>query len=334
VNDPLIYVRAVHFAASMLAAGAVFFIAFVAEPALRTARGDPHVPGIVRCRLAGLVWIGLVLALLSGAAWFVLTAAAMSDQRLPEVFSGGVLWIVLTDTEFGCDWLVRLVVACLLAGALILLLSAERGKSSWLTAAAVILAAALVGSLAWAGHAAGGLGVEAIVHPAADVLHLVAAAAWVGTLIPLAVLLATVADDTASIAVARTATLRFSTLGIASVGTLLVTGTINGWYLAGSIPALIGTDYGHLLLIKVALFFGMVAIAAVNRLRFTPRLVHGADNSVTPDALRQLRRNTVIEIVVGAIIIVIVAVLGTDAPGLHQLAPEHHHAHQAMAGGL
>ena len=37
VNDPLIVVRAIHFIATMLAAGAVFFAAFVAEPAFREA---------------------------------------------------------------------------------------------------------------------------------------------------------------------------------------------------------------------------------------------------------------------------------------------------------
>ena len=54
----------------------------------------------------------------------------------------------------------------------------------------MVLAAALVGTLAFAGHAIGGEGIEGIVHPAADVLHLVAAAAWVGALVPLALLLA------------------------------------------------------------------------------------------------------------------------------------------------
>ena len=128
---------------------------------------------------------------------------------------------------------------------------------------------------------------------------------------------------------ARTATMRFSTLGIVSVGTLLVIGTINTWYLAGSIPALIETDYGRLLLIKIALFFGMVAIAAINRLHLTPRLVAGASARAAREALRQLRRNIAIEIVAGAIIIAIVAMLGVTPPGLdEQTMPHaHHHSH-------
>jgi hypothetical protein len=61
------------------------------------------------------------------------------------------------------------------------------------------------------------------------------------------------------------------------------------------------TDYGRLLLFKVALFFGMVAIAAVNRLHFTPRLAQVSNAFATRDAVRQLRRNSVIELVIGTI---------------------------------
>ena len=41
----------------------------------------------------------------------------------------------------------------------------------------------------------------------------------------------------------RARDLRFSTFGIASVGTLLVMGSINTWYLVGSFAALTDTDY-------------------------------------------------------------------------------------------
>ena len=109
-----------------------------------------------------------------------------------------------------------------------------------------------------------------------------------------------------SVTMARTVTMRFSTFGIVSVGKLLVTGSINTWYLAGSVLVLLS---------KVVLFFGMVAIAAVNRLHFTPKLVQVASAFATQDVLRQLRRNTAIECVVGIIIICIVAVLGVTPHG-------------------
>jgi putative copper resistance protein D len=314
--DPLLYARAVHFAATMLVAGVVLFVVFVAEPAWRSS-GDSAVAGNVRRRLAVIAWIGFALALISGAAWLVLTAAAMSDQPEAQIFGDGVLWTVLSQTTFGRDWLIRLVLACALAATLPALLSPRDRKTHWIEAAAAILAATFAGALAWSGHAAGGLGDEAIIHPAADVLHLIAAAAWVGALLPLIVLFTAAGADDASLAIARTATTRFSILGIVSVGALLVTGIVNSYYLAGSAPALLHTDYGRLLLIKIALFLLMVAIAAVNRLQLTPRLLQHASIAASRDALRQLRRNATIEALAGAAVIAIVAALGTMPPAIH-----------------
>jgi putative copper export protein len=62
----------------------------------------------------------------------------------------------------------------------------------------------------------------------------------------------------------------------------------------------------------------IVGVAAVNRLRLVPRL---------PDAhaVRNLRRNALIEIAIGAVIILIVGALGTMPPGAHASAPSHVH---------
>src|SRR5262249_56246288 len=117
------------------------------------------------------------------------------------------------------------------------------------------------------GHAAATAGWLGTFHRAADGLHLIAASAWLGGLLPLALLLAAARREEISVALARDATLRFSTLGLISVGALIATGIVNGWILAGSVPALIGTDYGRLLLPKVPLFLALAAVAPLNRLR-------------------------------------------------------------------
>jgi putative copper resistance protein D len=82
------------------------------------------------------------------------------------------------------------------------------------------------------------------------------------------------------------------------------------------------------LLLKIALFLGMVTIAAVNRLRLTPRLVASASARGARDASRQLRRNVAIEIAAGTIILAVVTVLGVTPPGIEQTMPHaHHHSH-------
>jgi mono/diheme cytochrome c family protein len=100
---------------------------------------------------------------------------------------------------------------------------------------------------------------------------------------------------------------------VISVGALLLTGIVNTWYLVGTIPALVGTHYGRLLLAKLTLFLIMLCLAAVNRTLLTPRLVHrGAA------ALTTLRRNALLEIIAGIGIVSIVAALGVTIPGAHQ----------------
>ena len=69
MDDPLFYVRALHFAATLSVAGVVFFIVGISEPALRDATDDMRAAFVVRSRLAWMGWISLVLALLSGVPW-------------------------------------------------------------------------------------------------------------------------------------------------------------------------------------------------------------------------------------------------------------------------
>ena len=315
--DLLIYVRFVHFAATILVAGVVFSAAVVSNPAARLAGCKTHAPADVKGWNRLLAWCALLLAAVSGAGWLFLTAAAMSGEKLVDVWPSGALWTVLTETIFGHAVVIRLGLAVTLAAIFVPLFSARSRNPVWLDITAAIIAAAFVGGVAWGGHAAGGLGAEAIVHPAADVLHLVAAAAWVGALIPLAVLLAVTGHAADELNLARAATLRFSMLGMAAVSTLLATGLINTWYLVGSTAALLGTYYGKLLLFKLALFLVMVAIAAFNWSRLTPALVQTDSITAAQAARRRLNRSAMIEVAAGAIIIAIVAVLGTKPPANH-----------------
>jgi putative copper resistance protein D len=103
------------------------------------------------------------------------------------------------------------------------------------------------------------------------------------------------------------------------VGTLLVTGIINAWILVGSFHALLVTEYGRLLLLKLVVFATMLVFAAVNRFWLTPRLALTSDNDAQLKALRQLTRNSLIEIALGLSIFAIVGALGTLHPAIHGL---------------
>jgi putative copper resistance protein D len=141
--------------------------------------------------------------------------------------------------------------------------------------------------------------------------------------VPLALLFSQLrADrDPAWAAVAGSAALRFSALGMVSVAALLLTGIVNAWFLVGSIAKLVGTDCGRVLLVKVGLFSAMVGIAAINRFRLTPRLVAWANDETKPGmAVRHLQRNCLIEASLGLLILVVVGALGIMMPAMHAMS--------------
>jgi len=74
MTDPLIVVRGVHFAGTLVACGTIGFIHLVAEPAKVPSDGRP-----LRNRLSVLTLLALAVAILSGAAWLVLLAAVSLD---------------------------------------------------------------------------------------------------------------------------------------------------------------------------------------------------------------------------------------------------------------
>ena len=101
-------------------------------------------------------------------------------------------------------------------------------------------------------------------------------------------------------------------LGIVSVVTLAATGFVNALVLVGSFHALIGTEYGRLLLLKLVFFAAMLVLAATNRFWLTPRLSSSSDG-----ALRWLVRSSVIEFALGLAVLTIVGMLGTLHPAVH-----------------
>jgi len=310
IDGPLVVIRAIHFAATATTVGALIFRSVVAEPVLRST---PAATTVVRSQILLIAWIGLAIAAATGVVWFQLQAAAMSGLPFGEAMTSGVLSTILNETQFGLVSKVRLLLAIILAACL----AYDRfAQARWLALGSAIC---FIAAIAWTGHAGSTLGELGNLHLAADALHLIAAAGWIGALVPLALLLAAARRNQgfAWASLARRATQRFSTLGIVSVGTLLATGAINAWILVGSIHALIVTGYGQLLMLKLVLFAIMLALAAINRFWLTPRLGLSPDNEPQLEALRQLARNSITEIALGLTIFAIVGVLGTLHPAIH-----------------
>lgn len=300
----IVIARTLHFAACVSLVGVGVFECLIAAPAL-------DVTADLTRRLKRLAWVSLALAVITGAGWIAGVAADMSGQDFGHVFGSDAIGTVLMRTRIGEDWLLRLALAVAFGATLTWRRRGRVGDVAWIGFA---LSVALLASLAWAGHGASDEGIDGKIHLAADLLHLIAAGAWLGGLGPFALLLAAARrGDATTTQAAALATRRFSLMAMISVAALLASGIVNTWYLAGNVPALTGTLYGRLLLIKIGLFLIMLTVAAANRLRLTPRLA-GAEPSA---ALAQLRRNALIESGLGLGILAIVGVLGILPPGLH-----------------
>jgi putative copper resistance protein D len=283
VIDPLILVRSVHFAATALAGGTVFFMLLIADVAA------------LHSRLNAMIWGALALAIVSGAAWLVLLAADILGGSMVDVCLHGGAWQVAIGTRFGMVWGARFALALLLG----LLMLWPKARVSRL-----IMATLLVALLAFIGHAGAKPGLAGNLHLASDIVHLMAASAWLGGLPALVLLLS---KEEPSIA---DATRRFSRLGSVCVGALVASGAINSWNLLGAPSDLLTTDYGRWLSCKIGLFGAMLCLAAVNRYRLTRLLP-------APAAVRALRRNSLYEIGLGLGVLLIVGMLGTMIPTAH-----------------
>ncbi len=297
--EPMTLIRAVHYAATLLTAGGLAFWAFMMPGERGTSAAMRHRAALV---------VGSVVALLSAIAWIAAEAAALptpSGELAPGLLSRTL--DILGDTGFGRAWIVRLV----LLAALLVLTSLPTTRAQLGVAALAGLAA--TATLAFAGHAA----VADPLGRSADMLHLVLAALWLGGLAPLADLLLSAARNTSepALAKARAATRRFSALGVASVGGLLVTGLVSAWTLVGTIPGLIGTPYGRLLCVKLLLFGSMVGIATINHRVLTPALESRGSDART--AAQRLARNALIEAALGSLILLDVGALGISIPAAH-----------------
>ena len=172
--------------------------------------------------------------------------------------------------------------------------SALRRAAWWPTAIVVLLMCAFP---AYSGHAAGTDTLRVLSLPA-DVIHVLAAGSWVGGL--LFVILA-------ERALLPTLVPLFSPIALASVAALIVTGTIGSWLHLDSLAALGSTSYGRLLLLKIVLVLGVLALGAINWKKLTPRLREAGGPA-------ELRRAATFELLLAHVVILITALLVRTSP--------------------
>lgn len=257
------------------------------------------------------------LLLLSGLLSLSYQTAVVTGHP-GDALSAATMLRLLSATQFGTVWLLRHGLLLLLAG---LILLREREESGWDWAAfrgeGLLLGGTGLGLLAWAGHAAA---VEpwGLAATGADALHLLAVGIWLGGLVPLALLLRAAGQEAGADArpFAVLAARSFSQMSLVAVLTVVVTGIWNSWNQIGNVASLLGTRYGHLLLLKLGLFAPIIALAAVNRLRLLPAL-SGEGETVGRPAMRRLARFVRLEFALGVAVLAVVILMAVTPPGRH-----------------
>jgi copper transport protein len=281
-----------------------------------------------------IVWTGWGVAGLGALAELLLQGPYTAGAGL----SGVVNWSLLDATlhsSFGHYLSGRLVVL----GAVALVLGRALQRERWRSR---------IEDAAWPLAVAVALTFSSVGHPdttnprwlsvTADTLHVLAMAAWVGGMVVLAAAVLPRREPDEVRAVLPV----FSRVAFTSVAVLAVTGSYAAWHGIGTGQAIFTTSYGLLVVGKVVLFLGLLALGNVSRLAVQRRLAPvpvayamsdtvldeqsaaqtddpGEDALSATDAER-LRRSVLVEIVLAVCILVLTAVLVAQPRGKEAIA--------------
>jgi putative copper resistance protein D len=300
-NTPLIIIRFATYADLMVLCGLSAFALYGLQ-----GEGRQGIWGIA----ALLAGFGLLLSLTG----IVALTAAMSGAGL-----GGVdretLSIIVNETAIGGAWQVRMVALATAFGASLFL----NIRPAAMLALVSFASAVAIATLVWTGHAGASEGMTGHVHRVSDIVHMLAAAIWIGGIAAFIRMLfkSGLSQSPERLVVAHRALDRFSRVGTVAVVLIAGTGLINGqilWIGVNRVDGFLTTPYGLLLSLKLVLFVGMLGLAAINRWRLTPALAAALSNGDPMEAVTSLRRSLALEAGAALSILALVAWLGMLEP--------------------
>ena len=134
------------------------------------------------------------------------------------------------------------------------------------------------------------------------IIHLVGLSYWIGALLPLRKMCNFIDKEKLKI-VAHL----FGIYAIGYVGVLITAGLIFSYILLGNISALISTDYGNILLIKMIVVSTLLSLGAINKFKIIPNL--SIDQNL---GLKRLKKSIQIEILCVLLIFFLTSLLTTS----------------------
>ena len=265
--------RWIGYLATLALAGGFVFRLWVLAPALTAASSiggrQTDLVGTFDSRFRRFALVATAVLLFASMAGMTFQAAYAADVPVWQAFGDPLARLLAT--RLGWLWQARLALALLIA----VLLCWASGRLLWWggLAAGVVL----LGAISLNSHAAA-LPTATWLWVALDWLHQVAAAAWVGGLFSLTLVLLPALrrmDSASRTAVLAALVPRFSQVAVAAVIVLTISGMFQAWLQVKSWPAL-ATLYGGSLILKLFLVVPLLALGAVNLLLARPRLLKAA----------------------------------------------------------
>ncbi|TAM03276.1 MAG: copper resistance protein CopD [Paraburkholderia sp.] len=244
---------------------------------------------------------GAIVLVIALAMWLLYESASMSGEPLPAAF--GVVSTVLTQTHVGQAWGVAAGGALVLAVTAFLRPGGVRDGVLWIALVVIALGRAALGHAADSGFASAALGMHA--------LHVLSSSAWGGIVLAggFAVLPALGASTARGILI-RTST-QVSNVAMFSVGFMFATGVFNAVRgSGGSLAALTGSSWGHVLLFKAGLVALALVMGGYNRIVAMAQLRRAASTA----AARRFVNVLHLEAIVMIGVLVLAAVLARSVP--------------------
>ena len=296
--------------AALAMVGGVVFDSLVTRPALLVSRAPYPVTAmgaILSARSLRLVAAAAGLFLAASIGHLLMVTAITHEVSLWGAF-GGPIWDTMTATEWGGLWVWRMAAALGFAAALV---AHPFSKELWQPAVKLLLlglGCAVLWTLTLTSHGAATVDIRNLAI-AADFLHLVASAFWIGTLFHFALgvgLFRNLPDGDRMECLANTVP-RFSIIAALSVAVIVVTGVFSGWAQV-TVTEAINTPYGAALVVKVALVLPLLFLGGLNLVWVRPRLRRDLS------AATWLGRFLLGEAVLGILILAAVGVLTSLEP--------------------
>jgi copper transport protein len=216
---------------------------------------------------------------------------------------------VLLETRLGVLGISRIVLAFMMAG---LLLPPANRRNRWAGLAFSLL---FLLTFSLESHAAGEA--KPFLPLLADWIHLTAVSVWVGGLFSFLGGMRNIQHLEPGIRTKFTSILipHFTTLALASVGVLTLSGVYSAILRIGTLHALTDTDYGRALLVKLAIALLMILIGAVNIFITTPLMRRAAGQPAgSPGLVTRFRKLLTGEVVLGVLILLWVGLFTTLPP--------------------